>query len=281
MIVKVENPHELREKLKERALVLYGMGVLGMKIARWLDSEGISYVFADKKAQEKQKLTQKKVVNPDELRENYPDANIIISTNIYFDEVKEYLLEIGFPEEQILSYTLFIPSDIVWGDLEDNIDWERMRFAVEKLARWIDEETESVADYGAGQMYLKSFLKTQIKYYPIDYMKRFEETIVCDLNAGVFPEIRADAAVLSGVLEYLTTAQDLLVHVCERTRRQMIISYVTMDSFPDIRGRRASGYVSDLEEKQIVQILAEKGFHLMKKELPPLSAAGMSFLFER
>lgn len=281
MIIKVENPEGLRSRLAERRLVLYGMGTLGMKIADWLDSQGLDYVFADRKATEKQEISKKTVVHPDELTKRFLDANLVISTNLYFDEVKESLLKNGFPEEQILSYTLFVPQNVVWTDLEDNIDWALMRPSVEVFSRWIDDSIRSVADYGAGQMYVRTFLKPDVSYYPIDYLKRFEETIVCDLNTGNFPDISADLTVLNGVLEFLTTARELLVYVCERTRKKIIISYMTADHFSDIGARRASGYVSDLTEKQIVGILTAGGYRLTKKESDPLDATDTIYLFER
>lgn len=281
MIVKVENPEALRKRLAEKRLVLYGMGTLGMKIAGWLDSQRLSYVFADKKAGEKKETTKKTVVLPEELSRNYPDANIVISTNLYFEEVKEGLLKDGFLEEQILPYTLFVPQNVVWSDLEDNIDWERMRPSVELFSGWIAEDAESVIDYGAGQMYVRTFLKPQVKYYPIDYMKRFEETIVCDLNTGKFPEFCTDVAVLNGVLEFLTSAEELMRHVCEKTKRQIILSYMVLDDFSDIGARRASGYVSDLTEEKIIRAITEGGFRLVKKDADPLNAADRIYLFER
>jgi len=281
MIVKVANPEILRDRLSEKDLVLYGMGTLGMKIAGWLDAQGLEYVFADKKAEEKQGEIKRKVVLPEDLRRDYPDANIVVSTNLYFEEVKENLLKYGFVEEQILPYTLFVPQNVVWTDLEDNIDWELMRPSVALFSKWIDEEADSVADYGAGQMYVKSFLKPQVKYYPIDYMKRFDETIVCDLNTGNFPEISTDVAVLNGVLEFLTTAKELMIYVCEKTRKQIIISYMLLDNFSDIGARRASGYVSDLTEEDIIQEITSRGFQLIKKEPDPLDATDMIYLFER
>ena len=281
MIVKVENPEILRKKLSEKRLVLYGMGTLGMKIAEWLDSQGLEYVFADKKAEEKQGVTKKTVVLPEDLQKEYADANIVVSTNLYFEEVKENLLKYGFSEKQILSYTLFVPQNVVWTDLEDNIDWERMRPSVELFSSWIDTTAESVADYGAGQMYVRNFLKPNVMYYPIDYIKRFEETIVCDLNTGNFPDISTDVAVLNGVLEFLTTAEELILYVCEKTKKQIIISYMIQDNFSDIGARRASGYVSDLTEKKIIRLITEKGFHLTKKDPDPLDVTDMIYLFER
>lgn len=281
MIVNPEKPNRLVHILRSKPLVLYGMGTLGHAIAKWCDSQNIEYIFADKNASRKQKSTEKAVVAPEEIKARYLDANIVVSTNIYFDEIKASLLKNGFNENQIFSYTLFVPKNIVWPDLEDNINWDLMRPSVELFSQWIGEEIKSVVDYGAGQMYLKTFLRPDVKYYPIDYIRRFNETIVCDLNTCDFPDMKTDASVFNGVLEFLTTGEKLLEYACGRTTNMMIISYMTVDKFPSVKARRASGYVSDLAEQDILNLLRHGGFRLTKKEPDPLDKTDTIFLFEK
>lgn len=281
MLIKPENPERLIDFLSEKPLVLYGMGILGKAIAQWCDANRITYVFADRDAREKQKMTAKTIIAPEALRHGYVDANIVVSSNLYFNEIAGQLRNNGFGEEQILSYRLFLPERIVWADLEDNIDWELMKPSVELLAKWLSDGIESLADYGAGQMYLKGFLCPDIKYYPIDYFKRYDETIVSDLNTGEFPDLYTDAAVCNGVLEFLTTSEELLAHICERTSRVIVVSYMTLDKFPDINGRRASGYISDLAEQDILDMLCRGGFRLIRKATDPLDATDTIYLFEK
>jgi len=257
------------------------MGTIGMGISQWLDQHGINYVFADRNTAEKQNTVARLVVTPDIVIRDYKDANIVVSTNIYFNEIKGFLLNSGFSEQQILPYTLFVPQNVVWADLEDNIDWKLMQPSVALLAHWLDDGDQSVADYGAGQMYLKTFLRQGVSYYPIDYIKRFDETIVCDLNTGVFPKLETDVAVLNGVLEFLITAESLLRYVCRQTRKKVILSYMTADRFPNPEARRTSGYVSDLTEQQIIQLLKECGFGLLRKESDPLDPTDTIYLFVR
>ena len=281
MTVKVDKPHELKERLKERRLILYGMGTIGMEISQWLDQQEIEYIFADKNAHKKRDLVCKPVITPELVFNNYKDANIIIATNIYFDEIKSNLLAHGILEKQILSYALFMPANIVWADLEDSIDWKLMQPSVELLSHWLDEDDQSVADYGAGQMYLKRFLRQGVAYYPVDYLKRFKETIVCDLNTGDFPDLEVDVSVLNGVLEFLTTAETVLAHACGKSRKKVILSYMTVNRFPNREARRASGYISDLTEEKIIQILEECSFYLVKKEPDPLDPTDTIYLFFR
>lgn len=281
MVIRVDDPEKLKKRLTERQLILYGVGTMGLGISEWLDQQGIAYILADKNAARKQAELNREVLAPEDVMERFQHANIIVSTNLYFDEIKNKLLKNGFGEEQILSYALFVPQNIVWKDLESNIDWALMRPSVEVISRWLDESDRSVTDYGAGLMYLKSFLRPGVSYYPIDYFKRFEETIVCDLNSGIFPDLEADVSVFNGVLEFLTTAEPLLLHVCGQTRNKVILSYMTVDHFPSIEARRASGYVSDLTEKEIIERLENCGFSLFERMPDPLDASDTIYLFKR
>ena len=118
-------------------------------------------------------------------------------------------------------------------------------------------------------------------YYPVDYIKRFEETIICDLNSGIFPNLEVDVAVFNGVLEFLTTSEELLLYSCARAKRKVILSYMTVDRFPNSEARRTSGYVSDLSEKQIIAILGRCGFSLTQKQPDPLDSTDTIYLFEK
>lgn len=281
MIINPQNPIQLIHQLQSAPLVLYGMGGAGLRIARWCDQNKIDYIFADKDADKKQKDTDKTVVLPKVLQEKYSNANIVISSIIYQEEITKELLKLGVNTERILSYKLFMPQNIVWSDLDDNIDWDLMRFRVEMFSEWITEDIRSVADYGAGKMFLQEYLAPDVKYFPIDYIRRNEQTILCDLNVGDFPKIQADATVCSGVLEFICTAEKLLEHVCDNTSKIVILSYLTIDRFPDISGRRASAYISDLSDKQIVDLMLEKDFVLAKKIPDPINNACTVYMFKQ
>lgn len=281
MIINPENPEQLIHLLQSAPLVLYGMGGAGIRIAQWCDENKIDYIFADKDADKKQNDTNKTVVFPKFLQKEYSNANVVISSIIYYDEIIRELLKLGIEEKHILSYKLFMPESIVWSDLDGNIDWDLMRFRVEMFSEWITADIKSVADYGAGKMFLQEYLNPGIKYYPIDYIRRNEQTILCDLNSGDFPKIKTDATICSGVLEFIYTAELLLKHVCENTNKIVILSYLTIDKFPNIGGRRASAYVSDLSEKQIVDLMASKNFFPEKNISDPINNACTVYMFKR
>lgn len=281
MVIKVSNPESLKNKLISRQLMLYGIGNIGTEISRWLDAQDIDYIIVDRNAEKKKSFFEKCIITPEILFNEYKDANVIISTNLYYDEIRNNLLENGFSDEQLISYANFVPEEILWTDLEDNINWDLMKPSVEVIAGWIDNNTASVIDYGAGQMYLKKLINRDIEYYPVDYFKRFDETIVCDLNEGAFPNITTDVAVLNGVLEFLTTADKLLKYVCQKTKHKIILSYMTVDKYSNKDSRRASGYVSDLSENEILNILGENGFVLAKSTSDPIDKTDTIYLFEK
>lgn len=279
MVIRPKDSKQLICMLSSAPLVLYGMGGAGLRIAEWCDENNILYVFADKNAESKSKATQRKVILPEQIRETYADANIVVASIIYYEEIKAELLKQGIPKERILSYKIFMPDEILWSDLDGTIDWDLMRFRVAMFSEWISPDVKSVVDYGAGKMYLQEYLASDVRYSPVDYIWRDERTILCDLNTGVFPKLQADVTVCSGVLEFIYTAKALLQHVCKHTNKKIILSYLGVDHFPDIEGRRASAYVSDFSEKQIVDLMKANGFELEKRVEDPVNHACMVYMF--
>lgn len=280
MIVKPENPEQLIRLLKEKPLVLYGMGGAGMRIAEWCDLHKIPYCFTDRDFANKQKETIKTVISPNELKTRFPDANVAVTSIVYCDEITANLEQLGFQRNQILSYKIFMPEKaIMWSDLDDNIDWDLMQHRMRMISEWIDSTVRSVADYGAGKMHLRAYLNANIKYYPIDYIRRTEETILCDFNKEDFPNLQTDTSICCGVLEFIHTAEQLLHRVCKNTTRQIILSYFTLDKFPSVEGRRTSAYVSDLTERRIIDIMQENGYCLDKKVPDPVKHDCTVYLF--
>lgn len=82
-----------------------------------------------------------------------------------------------------------IPGPVDWNivgkelGLEQTM-WRKRTIACRKL---IPQDATTVLDIGAGNMYLKNILPDTVKYYPLDYTKRCEDTLTCDLNKKEFP----------------------------------------------------------------------------------------------
>lgn len=280
MVIEPNTPIELKSKLSKRSVILFGAGGLGLKIAKYCSSTDIEIVgFADSHATGM--VEGYEIYSPQKLVEEFPDAHIIISSNIFHDEIKNKLLDLGFSEQQLFSYKLFIKNEITWNDLEKTASWNRMKIRVKEISTWIDEHDNSVIDYGAGEMFLKTLLANNVKYTPIDYIKRNEETMLVDLNDGLFPDIQSDVTVLSGILEFLTSTNKLLEHVCKRTKRKLILSYMTLDKFSNINDRRASAYINDYTEKDLIEKIEKHGFTLKVKRIDPSHHVNTLYLFNK
>lgn len=279
MIVRPEQPKELCAKLREKPLVLYGFGGAGRRIGKWCDENQIEYVYADRVAEEKQSLTDKRVIIPEVLQKEYPDANVVVTSIVYFNEIVERLLSLGVTKENILSYRLFMPNEVRWIDLEHSTEWGTNEGRVERIAGLLPNDITSVADYGEGKGSIRRYFDSSVKYYPIDYAVRSEATILCDFDKDELPSIKTEAAVCTATLVFLEKTERLIRHLCIHTERSIVISYVTTDKFPDADGRRASGYLSDYSENDIVNMFLAGGFALKEKCADPANRIDTIYVF--
>ena len=279
MIVKPEHPMELCLKLREKELVLYGFGGAGSRIGTWCDENQIKYVYADRDAKEKQSLTDKRVITPEALLKEYPDANVVVTSIVYYNEIVECLLSLGIAKENILSYRLFMPGQVRWKDLEFSTEWGTHKGRVERIAGLLPKDITSVADYGEGKGSIRQYLDSSAKYYPLDYVRRSEATILCDFNKDELPNLGTEAAICTATLVFLEKPERLIRHLCTHTERFIVMSYVTTDKFPDVDGRRASGYRSDYSEDDIAKMFATEGFTLKEKCADPANRIDTIYVF--
>ena len=100
-----------------------------------------------------------------------------------------------------------------------------------------DKKIRSVLDLGAGQMYLKSLLPRDAAYYPVDYVKRFPETIVADFKKHQFPQQRADMVVAAGVLCFVPDTDWFFREISAHCNHTFVLSYVPVELEGDIQKR--------------------------------------------
>ena len=281
MIVNPRDPKQLKNLLIAKPLVLFGMGGAGARIAEWCNAQEIPYVFADSNSVKKQSETKENVLSPESLISEHQDANIVISSIIYYREIEDTLRSMGIDDSRIFSYKMFMPEHITWNDLETAANWDTMKKRVYYLSEWIDKTIKSIADYGAGKMYMKECIDSDVSYFPIDYIRRTDETIVCDFNRGEFPKLQTDVALCLGIFEVLNSAETLMQHVCENTDKDIIVSYPTTDKFPDIEGRRTSAYLNDLTEAMILSTMDNHGFKLLNQVEDPWNAIYSIYHFRK
>jgi ABC-type polysaccharide/polyol phosphate transport system ATPase subunit len=84
----------------------------------------------------------------------------------------------------------------------------------------------SVLDLGSGAQTLRKRLPRGCSYQPADLTLTTPDTLYCDFDKGVYPKVPTsfDIAVVSGVLEYLTRADDFL-HQIRPYARTVLLSY--------------------------------------------------------
>jgi coenzyme F420-reducing hydrogenase beta subunit len=154
-------------------------------------------------------------------------------------------------------------SPRTWQERENSpdFDWSAWERRIVEMTRYLENADRSVLDCGSGNMFLKKVLKDGVKYYPVDYKKRFDETIVCDFNRKEFPDIDVDVIFLSGILEYINDPKWFLAESADRAKK-IVLSYNPLDILPDIALRRSAAWVNDLSKDEIITILHSLGFLL-------------------
>lgn len=287
MIIKPDNSKELIKKLKEKELILYGMGDTGMRIAEWCQNQQIDFYMSDKNIQRKNGPLYEnvKVVAPQDILKKYRDAMIVITSMVYEEEITADLLRLGVDEERIISSRIFMPKEVTWKDIEggSKADFELMKQRIDMVAEWgVFQGIKSIADYGCGNRFVEKKLSEGILYYPIDYIDRGEGTILCDFNQDKFPEIYAEVSLCLAMLMYIVPAVELIEHICRHTEKTVVFSFVILEGFPNIEARRKSGMVQDFTADQIVDIFNENGFRLVDRKDDMKGNTIMAlFLFER
>lgn len=130
------------------------------------------------------------------------------------------------------------------------------------MRQWITEDIKSVADYGAGNMNLKSMLSSEIIYYPIDYTYRNSKTIVCDFNKYEFPNIKVDCCYCDGIIEYIKDIDWLLQKLHDTGCNTLLISYNIKNDFDTIEKRNKNGYVNNFTFLELLDLVYTHGFIL-------------------
>ncbi len=282
MFVRPEHPDELSRFLKKNPLILYGMGDTGQLIAKWCDEQEIHYLCSDKRIEELRD-TNREWIAPQRIVEDYPTANVAISSIAYKNEITDDLLRLGVKKEKILLPSIFMPEQVKWEDVESHgrARWNCMHHQIQMIKEWgwMPEQVKSLADYGAGHKFIKEILPATTVYYPIDFIDRGDNTIVCDFNKREFPNISTELSVCLGVLMYIEPAEDLINHICKHTKQRVIFSYQTLDNMQDLEMRRLFAICQDFTEQQIVDMFLQRRYQLRNRKYDDFNKMTY-FLFE-
>lgn len=118
-----------------------------------------------------------------------------------------------------------------------------------------------IIEFGAGAMFLKTHLTNYQSYTPADIVKRFEETIVCDLNQPIRFELsQYDVAVFSGVLEYVYDIDAVFQQLSSKVER-IVLSYCVLDHFKNFRTQ--NGWLSDYTKAELEAIFEKNNYQIL------------------
>lgn len=149
-------------------------------------------------------------------------------------------------------------------------DFDRWKQNDELHENW-NERTAILADYvnsnskiiefGAGNMFLKDYLKP-IHYTPTDIVKRFENTLVCDLNQEIEIDLSGyETAVFSGVLEYVHNIDHVFNQMNSFNINQVVLSYCCSDI--NKASRLLNGWFSDLTRADLETIFGKYNYKIL------------------
>lgn len=117
-----------------------------------------------------------------------------------------------------------------------------------------------IIEFGAGNMFLKTFLSNYKSYTPSDIIKRSDETIFCDLNTEINIDFsKYQVAVFSGVLEYVYDINRVF-EIISKDINQVVISYCCTDLVK--LSREKNGWLSDYTKRELEEIFTRHGFKI-------------------
>ncbi|MDR1538617.1 MAG: class I SAM-dependent methyltransferase [Clostridiales bacterium] len=143
------------------------------------------------------------------------------------------------------------------------------------MSKYILCDCSSLLDLGCGEMHIRKYIRPNVKYFGCDYKKRDNDTIICDLARGEFPDITVDTIFIAGVLEYLANWKDVLRN-CREHCIQLIMSYSTVDLAPV----RSPVWVNIISDSEIKEYVASLGFRLINAEMPNENSMAYNFIKE-
>jgi hypothetical protein len=142
-------------------------------------------------------------------------------------------------------------------------DWDRRA----ALAAQFVPDGARVLDLGCGRMALRQLLPNGCSYQPCDLVVRDPSTIVCDFNAGEFPEMaasEADVITMLGVLEYIVDIDSFLGHL-QRAKRDVVLSYCATDFSPAV-DRPSLGWINHFSLFDLAVLFDRFGFHIERAD---------------
>lgn len=153
--------------------------------------------------------------------------------------------------------------DKEWNNLEkfEEHFFNRMKVMAEYIP-----SGASVLDMGCGPMWLKRILSPDSIYYPVDYIARGKDTIVCDFNKHEFPDNHADIIFCSGVIEYVVDYKWFIKEIAAHGKK-CIVSYNPVEYTPDQKMRESLNWVNSLSRAELISCFESAGFSFLEERV--------------
>ena len=133
------------------------------------------------------------------------------------------------------SFYAEVYGDKEWKDFEkeDVTALSRKREGWKKraefMASMIPNDITSIMDIGCGEGLIKEYLPKNVKYYGVDYCKRDEETLICDINNESLPDKRVDLYYMAGVIDYIIDVKKFIIQL--KQAKYVLISKTRNERF--------------------------------------------------
>ena len=152
------------------------------------------------------------------------------------------------------------------------------RSAMEKLI----PDCKSLMDIGCRMgNRTESLCPENIKYIPVDYRKHSENTVVCDIHDGKFPDLKVDTCLCSFTAEYVLQLPKFLKNICNTAQKQILFVCRPIDKESNLHRRWSHPFQTDFTEKFLIETIEKENFKLQSAESLPESSAVMLYDFRR
>lgn len=223
-----------------------------------------------------------KVFGSDILKDKIGNNLIVVSDNKRYIQAKERLCSLGYKEnvdfyngwklnknyyteeEKSKNWIEFEKNNQV--DYDNNDKWE---WRTQQLSLLIPKKAKSIMDLGCGNSRLKKYLNDKIIYYGVDYIKRDETTIVCDLNKQSLPKIDVEVYYMAGLLDYIDNISLLFSQM--KNAKYLIFDFYDEANYLRLDGQYTNIKTPVLNNRpkyftfaDLVNALNENGFYIEK-----------------
>lgn len=281
--------------LKGGNIIIYGAGSQGRAVYNILKNKvpdvGVA-AFSDTFKRGVDESSGLRIIPAEEIK-SYDGYVVVIGLSDQLkktdvSEILDNLCKIGIDSERIITcsqfYELFADFDddeFHWQKYSDDVyDFNTNKLLIESLSGCVTESDESVVDLGAGNMNLRKHIPKRVKYFPVDYKRRCDETVVCDFNKGEYPDIKADVYVLCAMLYYIDDPVALLKNCAEFAQKKIIVALNKKSLAGYAEVMKIHGFKNYMFFDEIQKLLGGYGF-VPTKDITIESVARRYVMYEK